>query len=129
MAKEFNLESGENLLKEDKGFMRKGKVSADFGTVYLTDKRLVFEKGGAREWSLHLAGIFGGVAGLFGAKMAQKGNSRLKINAPLSEITDVQRSKFGRNESMMRIETASGEVFEIGIDKVIHEWIEAISDR
>jgi len=126
MAQEFQLEEGENLVKEDKGLLRVGKIRCDFGKVHLTNQRLVFEKGGAGT-ELALAGIFGGLAGLFGAKVAQKGNTRLKVNTPLAEITDVQRTKFGRNENMMRIETNSGEVYEIGIDKAIEEWIEAIS--
>jgi hypothetical protein len=128
MSQKFTLQPGERVIKEEKALLRVGKIRVDVGKLILTDQRLVFDKGG-NAMALVLATIFGGIPGLFGAKSAAKGTNRLKVNTPLTSIVAAQRSRFGRNDKMLRIETSSGEVYEFGLSKTIDEWVQAVSPK
>jgi len=115
MAQKFSLQPGENVVMEEKAMIRSGRISAHAGKLILTDRRLVFAK---KPNPFH--GILGGLGGL----LAGKSQNLLPLDAPLSDITGVERTKFGRCNALL-VRTTSQE-HQVLLSKTIDQWVQAI---
>jgi len=116
MPKKFSLLPDENVVMEEKAMIRSGKISAHAGKLILTNQRLVFAK---------KPNPFHGILGGLGGWLAGKSQDLLPLDTPLSDITDVERTKFGRCDKVLLVRTSSQEC-QIILSKTIDQWIQAI---
>ena len=115
MSQRFSLQPGESVVMEEKAMIRSGKISAFAGKLILTNQRLVFAQ---------KPNPFHGILGGLGGWLAGKSQNLLPIDTPLSDITGVERTKFGRSNALL-IRTSSQE-HQLLVSKTIDQWVQAI---
>ena len=115
MPKKFSLLPGENVVMEEKAMIRSGKISAHAGKLILTNQRLVFAQ---------MPNPFHGILGGLGGWLAGRSKDLLPLNTPLSDITGVERTKFGRCNALL-VRTPSQE-HQVLVSKTIDQWFHAI---
>jgi len=116
MPKSFSLLPGENVVMEEKAMIRSGKISAHAGKLILTNQRLAFAQ---------KPNPFHGILGGLGGWLAGRSKDLLPLNTPLSDITGVERTKFGRCDKVLLVRTSSQEC-QVIVSKTIDQWIQAI---
>lgn len=117
MAKTIQLQPGEQIIKQEKGMLRKGKISAHAGQLYLTNQRLVFRQNPNPFHSLLIGGLGGWMAG--------KGANLQPMDLALAGIAGVERTKFGRCDKVLLVRTASDE-HQVILSKTIDEWVASV---
>ena len=116
MPTRFSLQAGESVVMEEKAMIRSGRISAHAGKLILTNQRLVFAKN---------ANPFHSLLGGLGGWLAGRSQDLLPLDTPLSDITAVERTRFGRNDKVLLVRTSSQQ-HQVMVSKTIDEWIRAI---
>lgn len=109
MAK-MQLEPGEQVLKEGSVGYLKSKINMAPGGGFLTDRRFIHTNR-ARAMA---------AGGLLGALMMK---GKVDVDVPLGSITAITRDTHGRNQSVLKIESAGGQEYRLVAD--FDEWFQA----
>jgi hypothetical protein len=112
MAK-FQLQPGEQVLKQDRSSYLKNRFNLVQGVAVLTDRRFVHTN---RMRAIAVGGLFGALS-----------KGRVDIDLPLGAIASFTRDLHGRKRTVLKVTTGDGQEHRL-MPRSFEEWLGAFAE-
>ncbi len=109
----IQLQPNETIIKQDRIIQIHSAISSTFGTLYLTNQRVVVEK---NKWAM--------VLGLVGWLLAKFFPGSIQAY-PRTEIVSREQTKHGFNTNVLLLKFKDGKTWKLGLTAAYTEWDEA----
>lgn len=110
----FELQPAETVLRTEVAVWIQGGLKNRMGSIWLTNKRLLFVK-----MNPFLAPLFGLLGFLLDHFLSK--NRQPALDMPLRDIMSFEHSSFGLNKKVILFHTRQGEI-KLGLNKSYEEW-------